>query len=129
MASIADVQALIDDFIDNYGVKAFHNMNLHRILSLMLQILGSGGGSTSPPNGYFPTLTITQADFTTATDCPIPALDGYNIEVFYNDVSRYLDIGTDWQVFVGGGFTILIPGFDATASGFKCKFKLTPAAA
>lgn len=128
MATTADIAILIDQFIDNYGVKAFHNMNLNRILHLMLGLSGTGL-STAPPSGYFSTVFKTQADFTSATDCPITALNGYNLAIFYNDVNRYLIKGVDWQVKVGGGFTILIPGFDATAGGFTAIFAITPAAA
>lgn len=127
MATQAAVDILIDEFIDNYGVKAFHNMNLNRILHLINGNSGMGGLSTDPPAGYFPTIFVTQADFTTATDCPVSALNGYNLAVFYNDASKYLKKGTEWQILVGGGFTILLSGFDATLSGFTATFALTPA--
>ena len=122
------IDILIDTYVRNFATEAFHDMQLNRILHLLNGGSGSGG-STAPPAGYFPGVIVTQANFSNATDCPVTALNGYNLLVFYNDASRYLIKGTDWQVLVGGGFSILIPGFDATASGFTCTFILTPAAA
>lgn len=127
MASQASIDILIDASVRNYAPAAFHNMALNQILHLLNQNTGSGG-STAPPAGYFPGLFVTQANFSDATDCPIPSLNGYNLMIFYNDANRYLIKGVDWQVLVGGGFTILIPGFDATAGGFTATFALTPAA-
>lgn len=50
-----------------------------------------------------------------------PALNGTNFEIFYNDINRFIynEIGNqEWDVVVGGGFTILIPGFDASTNNY-----------
>ena len=124
MASQANIDILIDTYVRNFATEAFHDMQLNRILHLLNQN-GSGGAPSVPPAGYFATLFVTQANFTTAIDCPITALNGYNIAVFWNDVQRYLKKGTEWNPFTGGGFTILLPGFDATTQTFT--FAITPA--
>lgn len=112
MATQADIDVLIDDKIRNYAVEAFHDLALNRILHLLNQNTTSSG----PGSGSFGTIFVTSADFSDATNCPLPALNGYNIALFWNDVPKYLKKGTDWTPRVGGGFTILIAGFDATAN-------------
>jgi hypothetical protein len=124
MATQAEIDILIDISVRNFATEAFHDMALNRILHLMNQN-GSGGAPSQPPAGYFPTMFVDQTNFTTATDCPIPALNGYNLAVFWEDTQRHLKKGSEWIPFVGGGFTILIPGFDATANNYW--FSLTPA--
>lgn len=54
-------------------------------------------------------------DGITVTDA---TLNGRNYEVFLNDLNRFLynEVGNqEWDYVVGGGFRILLPGFDANA--------------
>ncbi|HMI62487.1 MAG TPA: hypothetical protein VK518_16335 [Puia sp.] len=78
--------------------------------------VGAGGVS-----GGFSLRTITSANFTSATDCPLPALLGDSLQVFWNDLGRFLDQGTEWVYLAGGGFRILQPDFDATTANFSFK--------
>jgi hypothetical protein len=112
----SNLQALIDENITTYAEKAFINKMLHTILSLIVQWIDSGG-TTGPL--VSPTLTIvTSANFITARDCPIVALNGQNIAVFWIDPSKPLVKGTDWTDYPGGGFTMSNPAFDASAGTF-----------
>jgi hypothetical protein len=77
----------------------------------MVNILGSlsGGGGTILAYTPYP---VTSSNFSNAVDCPISALNGINFELYFNEINRFLILGTDYQYLVGGGFTILIPGFN-----------------
>lgn len=47
------------------------------------------------------------------------ALNGVNFEIFFNDINRFIYNETgnqEWDYLPGGGFEILIPGFDANVS-------------
>ena len=59
------------------------------------------------------------ADFSNSTDCPIPSLNGRNIAIYMNEVSRFLekDAG-EWQDLLGGGFRILLNGFNASSATY-----------
>src|SRR5579864_7966478 len=46
MADQAEIDAIIDEFIQYYAPPAFANMNLNRILHLINQNAGSGGGGS-----------------------------------------------------------------------------------
>lgn len=103
---------------------------------------GSGGGGNLPPqtghegevlatNGttsYWTSnhVSVTSADFTTATDCPIPALALNTFSLFWaSGLANYIyeDIN-QWEYLVGGGFRILIPGFDSTLSNERFELSL-----
>jgi hypothetical protein len=111
----------INAVVRNYAPDAFHNMGMNNILLLFVQwidsIAGSGSGTAAPS-----VVPVTAANFTTATDCPQPLLNGDSLVIFWNDVGKFLTKGTDWIDFVGGGFTIIIPGFDATGVNSNCQF-------
>lgn len=76
--------------------------------------LYSNTGSTSP--GPLP---VTSTSFSTGVDCPLPALNGMALNIFWNDANRYLTQGVDWTPLAGGGMTILIPGFNATTTNYS----------
>lgn len=53
--------------------------------------------------------------------CNIPAMSGITFEIFLNDLNRFIynEIGNqEWDYVVGGGFKILIPGFDANTGDY-----------
>jgi hypothetical protein len=79
-----------------------------------LHIAGSGGSGSS-----FSGRMLTSTNFSTAVNCPLPALNGDSLQIFWNDLGRYLVEGTEWQNLAGGGFKILVPGFDATANSYS----------
>ncbi len=116
MSTASDLINDINNWVTNDAAKSYKNKRLNNIL---LRIVGfiSSGGTTGP--AIQPNLTlVTSADFTTTTDCPIPALIGLNITVLWVDPPKPLVLGTDFSVLAGGGFRVLIPGFDATAATF-----------
>lgn len=73
---------------------------------------GSGGGSG------FSVRMIASSNFSTSVNCPLPALNNDSLQVFWNDLGRFLIEGTEWQNLSGGGFQILVPGFDATSNSY-----------
>lgn len=101
--------------------------------------LGGGGSAGLPPeagnsgkflatNGTTPFWmgahkSITQADFSSAKECPLPELAPFSFSIYWSDLANfiYADAG-QWAYLPGGGFEILIPGFDATGS--NCNFEL-----
>jgi hypothetical protein len=64
-------------------------------------------------------LSITSTDFSTATNCPITSLNGMGLIIFWNDLNRYLIPGTEWTPLAGGGFTVTVPGFNATTNTYS----------
>lgn len=76
-------------------------------------INGGGGGSTG-----FSLHMVSSANFTTATACPIAALANDSIQIFWNDLGRFLTEGTEWVDYPGGGFSIVLPGFNASANSY-----------
>lgn len=77
------------------------------------QLSGSGGSG----NG-FSMRTAVSSNFSTAVNCPLPSLNNDSLQIFWNDLGRFLVEGTEWQNLSGGGFRILVPGFDATANSY-----------
>lgn len=73
---------------------------------------GSGGGG-------FSLRPITSTNFSTDVDCPLPALNGDSLQIFWNDLGRFLVEGAEWSPLAGGGFSVLVPGFDATSTGYS----------
>lgn len=122
MASLnyTNLVALINRYVRNYPVEAFHDMQLNRILLMLSQWIESGG-TTGPfiAPAIFP---VTSANFTTATDCPIPSLIGQTIQIFWNEQNRFLEKdaagGAEWTDLPGGGFRVLITGFDKALDNF-----------
>jgi len=116
--SPTDTQNLINDinqYVRNYPLQSFQNLRLNSIL-LRLANGGTGGGGGG--SGFNP-VPVTSANFTTATDCPLIALNGLNLLIFFNESQKFIYQETgDWTPLVGGGFTILIPGFDSTTANY-----------
>lgn len=53
--------------------------------------------------------------------CNLPSMVGVNFEVFLNDINRFIynEVGNqEWDYVAGGGFKILIPGFNANLSSY-----------
>jgi len=67
-------------------------------------------------------IPITSDDFSVdGVTCSIPSMSGVNFEIFLNDINRFIynEIGNqEWDYVVGGGFTILLPGFDANTANY-----------
>lgn len=115
-ANAENIKVLINKIVRNSGVDAFHNMGMNRILLMLTDLAdsyGGGGGNGST------TVQLTSADFTNATDCPLTTLAGKNIAVFFNENQKYIekDAG-EWADLAGGGFRVLIPGFDSTTANY-----------
>lgn len=59
-------------------------------------------------------IPINGSDFYDSTTYINPILNGYYLQVFWNDINRYLNEGVEWNYQPGGGFYISMMGFDAT---------------
>lgn len=108
---------LINQYIRNYAVDAFKDQRLNMILNLMMQymIANSGGGGGGTGSQF---LFVTSSSFINATDCPLVALNGKTLAITWVDQGKILIQGVDWTPYVGGGFTIIIPGFDSSQADF-----------
>ncbi len=116
-SSITQIRNFITTHIKGYAVTAFQNLQMQRALLMLLDLIATavaGGTLTVAPGTY----VYTSADFISATECPVPALDGQSIIIFWNDTPKYLTEGTDWSAYPGGGFQILIPDFDSATATF-----------
>lgn len=93
--------------------------------------VGGGGSADLPPqagnsgkvlatNGSTPfwvgtTHKITEANFTSARECPLPQFAAFDLEIFWCDLPNFIFESADqWQPIPGGGFEILLPGFDSS---------------
>jgi hypothetical protein len=123
MSTYSDLVTDINNDITNYAPKAFKNRRLWNILLRMVAWIQSGGttGPITAPSIY----AVTSVNFTTNTQCPITALDGQNIQVFWNEVQRYLeqDAG-EWTDLAGGGFEVLIAGFNKNDAVYHFKVSI-----
>lgn len=81
---------------------------------------GSSSGGTTPQIIKSP-IPITGADFATSTAWNGTNSDGitirstYTLQIFWNDIQRFLQEGTEWNR-TSSGFNITASGFDATAN-------------
>lgn len=82
---------------------------------------GTGGTIVSPINPGLGTylIPITSADFTNATEYDNPLIIGKQLEIFWNDIPRYLE-PTEYAM-TSTGIQILISGFDSTAANYTFK--------
>lgn len=64
-------------------------------------------------------IRITSADFANATDYVNEELQGVTFFLDANWVTKILEPETDWEYLPGGGFRILLDGFDATAADYE----------
>lgn len=104
----------INLYVRQDPVRSYQNMRLNSILLQMVDFFDTGGGGTGATAGV---LKITSANFINATDCPLIALDGDNLNVRMKGIGDLDDV-TDFHILPGGGFGIDIPGFDATANSY-----------
>ena len=88
----------------------------------------SGGGTVNPPSsgGLVSPVPITGSDFANATDwngagVGFSIAPTYTLQVFWNDVNRFLTEGTEWQR-TSTGIKILMAGFDATTTNIGSTF-------
>ena len=112
--TVDTIIANINQYINNYANTAFQNNNLKTILLLMCEILS---GSSPGVSFFASTFQYSSSDFSTATNLPIPILNGLSLVVEMKGIGKLIK-GTDWQDLAGGGITMLIPGFDATANSY-----------
>lgn len=82
---------------------------------------GSGGTNVSPVNPGLGTylIPITSADFASATEYDNPLIIGKQLEIFWNDIPRYLDASE--YGMTATGIEILISGFDSTTTNYTFK--------
>lgn len=110
----------INKWVRNSAVDAFHNLRLNSILQRLANLADAASGGVG--TGSF-VVEVTQADFSNATDCPLIALNGKTFALFYDESSRHLhQDAAEWSYLAGGGFKILMDGFDATAVGASFHF-------
>lgn len=94
--------------------------------------IGGGGSADLPPqsgnsgkvlatNGTTPfwvgmTHKITSADFEGPTECPLPQFAAFDLEIFFCDLPNFIfESAGQWAALPGGGFEVLISGFDSTS--------------
>ena len=122
------------------GVSEYNNDGLYGAGNYLLALCGryaitaqgiwGNGGAIVPITSEYiiSPVKIISSDFANATDWNganiynQPILPNYYLQVFWNDVNRFLDIGTEW-VRTAQGFQIInngttITGFDATTSNY-----------
>jgi hypothetical protein len=101
-----------------YALCAPYSMAAQVIINL------SGGGTVIRPavetvaSSSIGWLRITSIDFTNTTDYINAELADLEYRIYANWIARYLE-PTEWAYASGGGFSILIPGFDATAESYE----------
>lgn len=115
-ANAENIKVQIDRFVRNYAVESFQNLRLNAILKQLVDLADGASGGTG--NGST-VVELRSVNFTTATDCPLTSLAGQNIAVMFNDIQRFIykDEG-EWTDLAGGGFRVLIPGFDSTTQNY-----------
>lgn len=77
----------------------------------------NGNGAWANPFAITPFVSADfEPDGTTVIDT---SLNGRTYELFFNDLNRFLAQGTEWDYVIGGGYQILIPGFDANTNNYN----------
>lgn len=90
------------------------NTVLRRLITISHKIHQTNDITFNPVPGSLDRIfPVSSPDFDNATDYVNTDLPN-RFELFDNDASVYLDYGIQWVYLSGGGFVILIPGFDAT---------------
>lgn len=91
-------------------------------------IINGGGGGTpitpvTPTDDCTGVVMITAADFQ-PEGITVVHTDWANktIQIFWNNVNRFILSPTEWAYIPGGGFQILISGFDANTNNSDCVF-------
>lgn len=111
---------LINEYVRNYAQDAFSNLNLNRILNLMVQLADANAGGTGPTNNLTEQYAFTSADFSdpaNPTSVPSAALNGLQYSVFVNELQRFL-VDSEMSLISGGGFKINITGFDPSTTNY-----------
>lgn len=96
---------------------------------------GSGGGGDLPPqvgnSGKFLAtngtstfwnaahVEVTSADFSNATDCPLPQLAAFDLIIYMYEYNNFLlQSLNQWEALPGGGFKVTLAGFDSTTINY-----------
>lgn len=101
-------------------------MGRFRLMAIGIISGGSGGGIITPiqppivNEKYL--IPISGADFATATAYNNPYIVGKNLQIFYNDINRYLEAGE--FTITSTGIIINLPDFDATSTNLNSLFKI-----
>lgn len=115
-AAAENLKILINQYCRNDGINFFHNLRGNNILLQIVALADAAGGGGG--TGSF-VIEVTSANFSNSTDCPLTTLAGKNIAVFYNEIGRFLEKDSgEWTDLAGGGFRVLIAGFDSTQATF-----------
>jgi hypothetical protein len=114
----------INQYCRNYGPEFFHNSRGNSILNQIVALVDANSGGVTASSQV---LAITSADFSNATDCPLTLLDGINLQIYYCEGNKWLekDLG-EWTDLAGGGFTILITGFNSADDNYHFKIFQSP---
>lgn len=114
---------LINQNIRTYVPDYALNLNLNRVLLLIVQFIDSGGAVVASSN----VLPITSANFADATNCPIPSFANQNIAIYWEEGGRFIEQDkSEWTPLAGGGFTITIDQFDSTTENYHFYVFKTP---
>lgn len=105
---------LINQYVTQYPYDCFNNQWLKTILLLQEDEIEAGQSGGGGGTGFFSTIYVTSANFSNTTDCPLTSLNGFTFQVWDNDMNRYLYPTTEWQPLSGGGFRVLLAGFNAS---------------
>lgn len=62
---------------------------------------------------------VVSADFSSAAGYDNADLVGKTFELFWNDNSKFLEFGIDWDYRDSGGFNILVPNFNAALNNYN----------
>ncbi len=93
--------------------------NVKRRLITITQLCSQGMGIGTPVSPAGPIHNpVVSADFSNATTYVDGNLVNLDYHLFFNDNSVFLTEGVGYNKLAGGGFTILIPGFDATLHSY-----------
>lgn len=109
---------------DNYMDFTLQNAKsvIRRIITFSQLVTQTDFGTVIPASGPAfitgSTFKFISADFINATDCPALALNGLGLAIFFNENQIFLNAGIDFSYLPGGGFKILISGFDATSNNY-----------
>ncbi len=74
-----------------------------------------------------PHISITSADFSNATECPISSAQYNTLSIYFSEYGRFIyQDASEWTPLAGGGFTVTIPGFDSPLGNFHFEVFLKP---
>lgn len=64
-------------------------------------------------------IEVTSADFSNATDCPLPSLADFDLIIYMYEYNNFLlQSLNQWEPLVGGGFKVKLAGFDSTTINY-----------